>query len=183
MINNDSTIFSIGHGNRSFEDFFDILNSYNIEFLIDVRSNPRSRFYPHFNRKNLETNSSSFGIRYLFLGDTLGGKPKDRSCYDAEGHVDYDLVMEKEFFKDSANRLLVANAKKIRVACMCSETKPCECHRSKMIGEYLKKYDIEMQHIDKEGRLISQTKVISEIIGDNENLFPDDISFKSRGKY
>ena len=68
------------------------------------------------------------------MGENLGGRPKDRSCYDHEGHVLYEKISEKSFFIEGVNRLKVAYEKNLRVACMCSELNPCDCHRSKLIS-------------------------------------------------
>lgn len=67
---------------------------------------------------------------------------------------------------------------------MCSELKPCECHRSKMIGRYLSNQNIEMSHIDENGNLISQKSVMTQIDGGYEtDLFGEKFEFKSIGAY
>lgn len=188
----DKYIFTIGHGARKISDFFNLLKKYEIEYLIDVRSYPYSKYHPDFNRKNLEESSKSYKIKYLFMGDSLGGRPKDKSCYsddtDEEGksQVLYNEIKKKDFFINSIDRLVVANNKKIRIACMCSELKPCECHRSKLIGEVLLlDKNIISYHIDENGNLKSQTDVINEITkGKNTvDLFGDELEFQSIGKY
>ncbi len=181
----NSSILTIGHGNKSLESFFELLNKYEVSYLIDVRTNPFSKYNPHFNRKELEISSLDFGIRYLFLGDDLGGKPKDRTCYDSDGHVLYSKVMRKDFFIRSADRLVTANDKGIKVACMCSESNPCDCHRTKMIGEYLYTKGIEMHHIDKTGKLKTQTEVMNELMGGVNvlDLFGEETHLRSVGVY
>ena len=74
-------IFSIGHGNREFEDFIKLLQTYNIEYLIDVRSSPYSKFSPTFNREAFSNLLKRKGFTYVYLGDVLGGLPKDPTCY------------------------------------------------------------------------------------------------------
>ena len=76
------------------------------------------------------------GIKYVFLGDKLGGLPADDTCYH-DGKVDYDLVKEKDFFKEGLRRLITANTNGVKLAIMCSESKPEACHRSKLIGQEL----------------------------------------------
>lgn len=163
MTNLKFPIYSIGHGNRSIETFFGLLKKYEIDFLIDVRTNPFSRFNPNFSRGRIESICKDYMVTYVFMGDGLGGKPANRSCYDEQCHVIYEKVMETEIFIQSINRLVTAYNKNLRVACMCSELKPCECHRSKMIGRYLDWQDIDVQHIDEKGNLLSQAQVINQV--------------------
>ncbi len=67
------TIYTIGHSNRSFEEFVKILLSYKISTVIDVRRFPTSKKYPHFERKYLENKLLEHGIKYYWLGELLGG--------------------------------------------------------------------------------------------------------------
>lgn len=179
------TIFSIGHGGRNIDEFILLLKKYNIKYIIDVRSKPRSRFHPHFNKEALTQHLKSADIKYVFMGESLGGIPLDRSCYDNEGKVDYEKIKKKEFFLNGIDRIKTAYSKKIRVACMCSELAPCECHRSKLIGDFLEKIDIDIYHIDKKGDIKTQKEVMVEILdGGNYDLFPDsNKGLKSRKSY
>jgi len=77
-----TTIFSIGHGNKKIEDFIQELKSFEIQFLLDIRSKPFSKWNPQFNQNELKYKLEEKGIKYVFVGDTLGGLPEDRSCYD-----------------------------------------------------------------------------------------------------
>ena len=123
------------------------------------------------------------------MGDVLGGFPEDRSCY-TNGHVDYKKLKEKEFFKKGLQRLITANNKKIRVVIMCSESKPEECHRTKLIGEELKKHRIDLNHISRTKNSLkmliikNQNEVMSEVAPNGVvNLFGEEITFGSRKKY
>jgi uncharacterized protein (DUF488 family) len=82
-------LYSIGHGNRKPEDFLTLLKDFGIEYLIDIRSQPYSKFNPQFNQNDLKFFLERNGIIYVFMGDTIGGRPTDTSCYDKEGKVDY----------------------------------------------------------------------------------------------
>ena len=179
------TIFSIGHGARKLEDFISLLKKYHIRYVIDVRSKPRSRFHPHFNREALTLHLKEVCIKYVFMGEQLGGIPKDNQCYDEEGRVDYDKIKNKAFFHEGIERIKTAYSKKLKVACMCSELSPCECHRSKLIGDYLQSLGIEMQHIDKKGDIRTQNDVMNEVLGSTElDLFSENNQkLKSRKIY
>ena len=164
------TIFSIGHGARRLEAFISLLKKYHIKYVIDVRSKPRSRFHPHFNREALNLHLKEVGIRYVFMGEQLGGIPKDEQCYDEDGRVDYEKIKNKAFFQEGIDRIKTAHSKNLKVVCMCSELSPCDCHRSKLIGDYLQSLGIEMQHINKKGDLSSQNDVMKEVLGSNGEL-------------
>jgi uncharacterized protein (DUF488 family) len=125
------------------------------------------------------------GIKYVFVGDTLGGLPEDRSCYDYNGKVVYDLIKEKDFFKEGLKRLTTANEKKINLAIMCSETKPEECHRSKLIGQELLKNKISLKHIVSEKAIKSQELVMNELTKGKGtvDIFGNEIDFTSRKSY
>lgn len=180
-----STIYSIGHGNKKMEDFVKELNSFNILFLLDIRSKPYSKWSPQFNKENLERELKIQDINYVYAGDTLGGLPEDRSCYDFSGKVVYDLIKEKDFFKTGLKRLTTANEKKINIAIMCSESKPEECHRSKLIGQELLKKHISVNHIISFDKLKSQEMVMNELLKgkSTRDLFGNEIDFTSRKSY
>ncbi len=129
-------IYTIGHGNRSLEDFIELLQRYDITYVIDVRSQPYSRYTPHFSHSALEASLKEQHIRYVFMGDTLGGRPSDESCYHND-KPQYDIIRTKPFYLQGIARLRIVWEKQLRVALLCSEAKPQECHRSKLIGNTL----------------------------------------------
>lgn len=165
-------IYSIGYGARSVEEFVETLRLHDMQFLIDVRSHPYSRFKPEFSREQLERSLHDAGVRYVFMGDTLGGRPEDRECY-TEGRVDYAKCREKPFFQAGLARLKSAWEKRLRVAMMCSEGKPEECHRSKLIGVSLTEIGVSVMHIDEAGDLKTQEEVLRRLTGGQRSLFSD----------
>jgi uncharacterized protein (DUF488 family) len=155
-------LYTIGHGSRKPDDFLALLKEYGIEYLVDVRSVPHSRFHPQFNRNALESFLAQHGVTYVFMGDELGGRPKDASCY-TEGKVNYEIMRTKAFFKHGIDRLKTAYNKDINLVIMCSERNPRECHRSKLIGQALVADHITVQHIDEHGNIKDHTTIISDI--------------------
>ncbi len=174
-------IYTIGYGGRSIEQFIELLHRYKIGFLIDIRSQPHSRFNQQFSKDTFEKVLRQHHIRYVFMGDTLGGRPNDSTCY-ADGKVDYSKVREKAFYQQGINRLHTAWEKQISVALMCAELKPQECHRSKLIGNTLCDQNIAVAHIDGTGELKTQQEVMQLLHGDQPSLFDEKINF-SRKKY
>ena len=184
-----STLYSIGHGNKTMDAFLEELKFFEISYLIDIRSKPYSRYNPQFNKEQLQISLKNNHIVYAYMGDVLGGLPEDASCY-TNGHVDYDKLKEKDFFKAGLQRLINAASKKIKVAIMCSESNPAECHRTKLIGEELRLAGIIVNHItrskDKSGRIITkdQDAVMLEVTPNGTtDLFGNKTSFVSRKKY
>jgi uncharacterized protein (DUF488 family) len=177
-------IFSIGHGNKDIELFVKELKSFNISFLIDIRTKPFSKWNPNFNQETLKTFITKQAIKYEHWGKELGGLPEDLSCY-TNGKVDYDKIKMKESFQDSLKRLLVADQKALNIAIMCSESNPAECHRTKLIGEELRKCGASLRHIIGIAKEKSQETVIAEVTkGLNpKNLFGEEMNFTSRKQY
>lgn len=165
-------IYTIGYGNRSIDECIELLRRYDILYLVDIRSQPYSRFRPDFSKAALESRLKQEGLRYIFLGDKLGGRPTDETCY-VNGKVDYALVREKPLYLEGIARLCTARAKGARIALMCSEQKPEECHRSKLIGYTLRERGIEVAHIDESGKLKSQAEVDHALTGGQLSLFDD----------
>lgn len=174
-------VYTIGYGARSIEAFLDVLQTYEIVYLVDVRSAPYSRFKPEFSKGALESELTAHGIRYAYLGDQLGGRPGDLDCY-VDGKVDYERVKQKAFYQTGIERLRRALARGVRFAIMCSEGKPENCHRSKLIGESLAALGIPVLHIDENDALVDQDAVILRLTSGQLSLFGD-MTFTSRKRY
>ena len=115
-------------------------------------SAPYSQRYPQFNREPLERALGDADIRYLFLGEQLGGRPESRDVYDDEGRVDYEKVRATEFFHRGLERLL-RKLEQHTVVMMCSEADPLDCHRGLMIAPALVERGIAPGHIRKDGSI------------------------------
>ncbi|HEY5507932.1 MAG TPA: DUF488 domain-containing protein, partial [Paludibacter sp.] len=159
---NETTLYSIGHGNKSIDDFINELKSFNIYYLLDIRSKPYSKWSPHFNQAQLDLELKKNGISYVYMGNSLGGLPEDRSCYDLQGRVVYEKIKDKDFFISGLKRLITADENHIKIAIMCSESKPEECHRTKLIGQELMKRGISIKHIISSFKYKPQEIVMSE---------------------
>jgi uncharacterized protein (DUF488 family) len=162
-----------------------------VEFLVDVRSAPYSRFQPAYSRDTLKTQLESSGIRYLYLGTELGGRPDDPSCYAADGRVDYEACAQREVFRQGIDRLSAAWDQGRRVALLCSESRPEHCHRSKLIAPALEAVGVTVMHVDEDGSLRTQEEVMARLQDDDVqkgqlSLFPEATparAHRSRGKY
>lgn len=152
-------ILTIGYGDRSIEAFIETLKSHEIVYLIDVRSAPYSRYKPEFSKESLENALQANGIRYVFMGAQLGGRPEDPDCYE-DGKVRYEIVRQKGFYQEGIGRIQTAFAQQQRVVLMCSEGKPENCHRTALIGESLDEMNIAVRHIDESDQLRTQSEIM-----------------------
>jgi uncharacterized protein (DUF488 family) len=174
-------VFTIGYGDRSIESFIETLKSHDIAYLIDVRSAPYSRYRPEFSKESLENALRANGIRYVFMGAELGGRPEDPDCYE-NGKVRYEIVRQKAFYQEGIGRIQSAFAQQQRVVLMCSEGRPENCHRVALIGESLVKKEIPVAHIDERGEIISHLEAVNRRTGGQMSLFGSH-DFSSRKRY
>ncbi|GAA4100558.1 DUF488 domain-containing protein [Mucilaginibacter panaciglaebae] len=153
--------YSIGHGNRRIEAFINLLKLNQIDILIDVRSLPYSRFSPQFRQANLKASLNDVEITYLWLGNELGGRPKDQSLY-CNGQVSYEAIKQTDLFKSGIQQILSFSKSGIKVTLMCSEGDQNNCHRKHLISDELLKIGFDVIHINKQGHLekhIIETKL------------------------
>lgn len=155
------TILTIGHSSHSVEGFLRLLRSYGIDVLVDVRSSPRSRFVPQFNQEVLRKAVPACGIRYVYFGHELGGRPPTDEYYDDEGFVLYSRIAASPQFAQGVLHL-VREAERHRVAVMCSEENPAQCHRRLLIGRVLAQGGACVLHVRGDGRLQSEDDVARE---------------------
>jgi uncharacterized protein (DUF488 family) len=179
-------LLTIGYGKRTLDEAIALLDDHSVRYLADVRSVPWSRFRPEFAQDELKAHLDLAGIRYLYLGEELGGRPKDPSCYDARGRVDYDACRQRAAFLGGIERLRTAWTQGQRVALLCSESRPEECHSSKLLGVVLQEMGIAVQHLDEDGSVVSQEAVMGRLEGNQPSLFgdlPPAGALRSRGRY
>lgn len=161
QFNPDREIYTIGHSNHPIERFLELLEKYEIEVLVDIRSNPFSRFSRHFSHDPLKTAIQSAGAKYLYLGKELGGKPKESEFYDQDGHIDYGLISATERFAAGIERLMDGIGK-YRAAIMCSEESPVDCHRRRLVGPVLMQRGVELKHIRGNGELHLESELAQD---------------------
>jgi uncharacterized protein (DUF488 family) len=172
----------LGHGDRSIDEFIELLNSREVRYAIDVRSFPYSKRFPDFGQEQLRRRLKLVGIGYLFLGAELGGRPDDPAVYVNE-KVDYGLAAQRPAFLEGINRLLTATERGHRVCLVCSEKRPETCHRTKLIAEELKKRGCTVTHIDEAGLDRSQDTVMARLDGGQLVISELATSATSVGRY
>jgi uncharacterized protein (DUF488 family) len=156
------TIYTIGHSTHLIERFVELLKSVSITAVSDVRSRPFSRMNPQFNREPLKKALRAEDLRYVFLGKELGARSEDQSCY-RNGQVQYDLLAETELFRRGMERVK-EGARSFRVALMCAEKEPLECHRAILVARQLAEQGIKVKHILADGRVEDHEHSIERLV-------------------
>ncbi len=146
-----SSIYTIGHSNHAIEAFIDLLSRHEIALVVDVRSQPYSRWAHQFNRETLARDLQDAGIAYRFMGDALGGRPADLTLYDPDQErPDYQRVERTPAYQAGIDQLLDL-AQTERVAVMCSEGDHRRCHRHLLITQTLLGRGVRVLHIQPDG--------------------------------
>lgn len=162
MEEHEADVLTIGHSTLSYEAFLELLRGAGVTAIADVRTAPFSRHTPQFNRETLRDELKIDGIAYVFLGIELGGRPTGSSFY-CDGIADYERMAETPDFASGVDRV-VAGSQKYRIALMCSEHDPLDCHRCLLVGRALKRRGLRVAHILSSGRQKSQTQIEAELL-------------------
>ena len=156
------TVYTIGHSTHSADYFISLLQTHGINALVDVRSQPFSRYNPQFNKDALSSELKKSGIAYVFIGKELGARSDDPACY-VDGHVQYDRLSQTSLFRTGIERVL-EGAKRYRIALMCAEKEPLDCHRTVLVARSLEREGVTIQHILADGQLEDQKDTMSRLL-------------------
>jgi len=166
------TIFTIGHSTHNYERFLELIRNAGVTAVADVRTAPFSRHFPQFSRDALQTELRMDGIAYSFLGKELGGRPTG-SQYYCDGVADYERMARSPDFARGLQRVL-DGARKYRIALMCSEHDPLDCHRCLLVGRALAARGAAVKHILADGA-IADHREIEERLLKSEGRHGDDL--------
>lgn len=144
-------VFTIGHSNHLFSHFLELIQKNNINMVVDVRTSPYSKYSPHFNKKPFNKALTDSGIKYVFLGNKIGGKPRDVKFYHEDKLVYHRLEKDKKY-QDGLKELINLTKENLMVI-MCSEEDPNRCHRHHLISQSLLKHGYQVSHIRGNGEL------------------------------
>lgn len=145
------SLFTIGHSNHSIEHLIELLQRHNITALADVRSSPFSRHTPQFNQENIKRSLKEIRVHYVFLGRELGARSTNPDHYK-DGRAQYELMAKEPWFQEGLERLRKGVVTQ-RIALMCAEKDPIECHRTMLVGVRVRSPAISLVHILANGDL------------------------------
>lgn len=160
-------IYTVGHSSHTIEKFLDLLERNGVTAIADVRSSPFSRHTPQFNKDTLSAELKKRGIAYVFVGKELGARPDNPSCYEG-GKVRYARLAKTTLFKAGIERVL-SGAQKYRIALMCAEKEPLDCHRTLLVSRALEQRGVSVVHILADGSTESQEQTMLRLV-DQEGL-------------
>ncbi|MDP2935082.1 MAG: DUF488 domain-containing protein [Dehalococcoidia bacterium] len=159
------SIFTIGHSDHPPGTLLQLLVRTGIEVLVDVRSNPSSRWVPHANPHDLRRILKPAGIQYIYMGDALGGRPESlENDVQESAKVKYEAIRKTQAFQRGLERLL-GSLMKHRTCVMCAEEDPSECHRNLLVGEGLRLMGIRALHIRGSGAVQTDEELRKEKLG------------------
>ncbi len=173
-------LFTIGHSNRSFEEFLSLLDEFGVQAVADVRRYPGSRKFPHFNRDELERLLNARGIEYFWF-EALGGRRHKSGVGDGNtsrntglrsqgfrNYADHMITLE---FKEACEKLLEI-ARGFSAAIMCAERFYWRCHRM-LLSDYLSARGVIVKHILESGRAKVHTMTAGAVVTEGgEVLYP-----------
>lgn len=147
------TIYTVGHSSHAVEHFIHLLQQHGIQTLVDVRSQPYSRWNPQFNRESLAAALQAADMTYVDLGRSLGGRPDQPDLYDpGSERPDYERQRQTPLYLEGLDELCRLAQQQATVM-MCSEGDPDQCHRTLLIVPDLLHRAFDVQHILPDGRL------------------------------
>lgn len=167
-------IYTVGHSNVALDDLVRLLQWHDIQVVADIRTSPRSRYVPHFDAVPLGNSLAEAAIRYVPLGDELGGRPEGDEFYDKDDHVLYGRLAASPAFLGGIDRVL-SGARSYRIALLCSEEDPSKCHRHLLIGPVLRAREVALWHIRGDGRIETEDDLAAREADAEPQavLFPD----------
>lgn len=165
-------IYTIGCSNISIDDFLGLLIDKKITAIADVRSTPYSNYTPQFNAEALAKSLTDNGISYLSFAKEFGARRENNDDF-TNGKVDYEKVINSDIFNVGISRLLTGIKKGYRIALMCTEKDPIECHRFSMVSRGISiKTALDIKHIYLDGR-IETNQVLEKRLLNKCSLQPD----------
>lgn len=163
-------LFTIGHSNYEINYFINIVKKYKINCIVDVRSIPYSKYSPQYNKENIKKLLKINKINYIYMGKEFGAMRTAKTLYTKEGYVDFEKIKYDKDFKLGINRVKVGVEKGYKIAFMCAEKIPSDCHRCILIGRTFKNLGYNIINIIDENKYKLQNDIEKELI---EIYYPD----------
>lgn len=171
MRDSGTSVWTVGHSTHAYEQLLELLRAAGITAVADVRTSPFSRHFPHFNQDVLQDELRADGIAYSFLGKELGGRPSGRQFY-RDGVADYERMARSPDFERGLERV-ITGTRKHRIALMCSEHDPLDCHRCLLVGRALAERGVAVKHILSNGTIADHREIEERMLKTEGREGPD----------
>ncbi len=156
------SVLTVGHSTHPMAGFVALVQTHGVTAIADVRSAPYSRFNPQFNRDTISDALREHGIRYVFVGRELGARSEDPACYE-DGRIQYTRLARTVLFQRGLDRVM-QEASNHRMALMCAEKDPIDCHRTILVGRELLRRGVDVAHILSDGRLEPHEETMGRLL-------------------
>lgn len=163
-------LYTIGHSQHEFEYFSMLLKTHNVNYLLDVRSVPYSKHAETYNKEYLSKLLEKKNISYSYMGKYFGARQKNTNLYNKEGYLDFEQVVQSDFFIKGMKNVILGLDKGNNIVLMCTEKDPIDCHRAIMIARAFSLNGIEVTHIMPDGGLQTQKELDERLL---DMYFPD----------
>ena len=157
-------LFTIGHSQHTPEYFADLLKKYGINYVLDVRSTPYSKYAEQFNKENIYSFLAKNNIKYSYMGKYFGARPMELDLYSLEGYLDFEKVTHSEKFHIGMENVILGLERGNRIALMCTEKSPFDCHRAIMVARAFDVNGIEVNHILSDGNIQTQRELDESLL-------------------
>lgn len=162
-------IYTIGYSGFKINDFIEVLKKYRINSLIDVRSNPNSKFHQDYNMINMQKNLKKYGIIYRNYKDEFGARQEDLQYY-TNGYLDFNKYTKSKSFLDGVKKIEAGLNQNYTFVFMCAEKDPSTCHRNIMVARKFQELGYNIINILADGSFELQDSIERRLV---EQYFPD----------
>ena len=161
----EKVLLSIGHSKHAVGFFITLLQNHDVNYILDVRSTPYSKFASEYNRENIKTILENNGIAYMFMGNYFGARPSDASLYLPNGYLDFEKTANSLNFKKAFINVMKGVEQGYRIAFMCTEKDPVECHRAILVTNAFYKAGYSIEHIMPDNTIQTQQDINERLLG------------------
>ena len=166
----NNILYTIGYSGYTIDEFLNELKSNMINVLIDVRSSTYSKYYPDYNSSTLENFLSKHDIYYRTYSSEFGARQNNPSFYSSDGILDFEKFSKSEQFQSGVQKIRDSLNKNYKVALMCAEKNPTQCHRAILVSRKFADLGYEIIHLMPDGETKNQKQIENELLN---TFFPD----------
>jgi len=181
---NKPVIYTVGHSTHQLNFFLELLKVVDINCIVDIRSVPASTYNPQYNQNTFKKFLNNNNVTYLHFAEEFGARQTDFNLLDNEGKLDFVKFRKTKPFNHGVKRIRQGISKGFRIALMCSESEPLDCHRFSMVSIGLENNGFEVRHILKDKSIKTNLELEEELLKKYEkklsqnNLFNMEISIE-----